>query len=69
MTTFRVYASLTLDLTQDIEADDENEAVEKARKIVPSVRDATVLPWLLMIDSFHVEPKTEEVEDTDNIQE
>ncbi len=63
MAIFRVYATLTLDLTQDIEADDEKEAVEKAKKIVPSVRDATVLPWLLMIDSFYVESKTEEIED------
>lgn len=65
MATFRVYATLTVDLTQDIEADSEAEAVEKAEKMAPSVRDATMLPWSLMIDTFYVEPKTEEVEDDD----
>ena len=63
MDTFRVYATLTLDLTQDIEAGDERIAIMKAERMVPSVLDATMLPWTLMLDSFYVEPKTEEVEE------
>ena len=63
MAIFRVYATLTLDLTRDIEADDEKEAVEKAGRAVPSVKDVAMFPWELMIDSFYVESKTEEIED------
>jgi hypothetical protein len=64
MAKFRIMATYYTDLSLDVEARDEEEAIKKAKEQVPSVREATYLPWTMAYENFDIgETEVEEVDD------
>lgn len=67
MAKFRVVATHYFDLGLVVEADNEEEALEKAKAQQPSVRaEATYAPWEVMYENFDIgdELEVEEVDET-----
>ena len=63
MAKFRVMATHYVDLSIDVEAANEEEALKKAKEQTPSVREATFLPWSVAYENFDIgESEVEEVD-------
>lgn len=63
MAKFRVMATHYVDLSIDVEAANEEEALRKAKEQAPGVREATFLPWTVAYENFDIgEGEVEELE-------